>query len=728
MKHTFLALTYLLLAVPTAGWAAEPAAQPAANTPIPPDTNLPIAQVALYTSGVGYFERSGTVDGDARESLLFPVDQVNDILKSLVLLDTGGGQIEPVTFAAQDSVTKQLQAFSVDLSDNPDRAALLNRVRGARVRVTSGTSAVDGTIVGVENHDVQLPNGGGTTTQTQTLTLMTAAGLQAFDLASISSVQFLDPSLDSEIRAALAAVAQGRDASRRAVVLDFTGHGRRNVAVGYVTATPLWQTSYRLVMGEHPQIQGWATVQNTGQDDWNNVRLSLVSGRPVSFIQDMYTPVYVPRPIIQSQIAGAPGPQLYDGNLQAGTSAANGATATGAIEAPAATPPAPSEDAASPVSVARAQTSTMFNVTQHDKEEMAAAGVAQSVATSGAQLGTALFSYDIQVPVSVPRMQSAMIPFLAAPLQARSVSIYNPDVLSDHPMTGARLVNTTKMHLMGGPVTVFEQGSGASSGYVGDAEIEDTEPGQTRLLSFAVDLAVDCDEKPIDQAGETRKFSINRGILNYTVKSIVGTAYTFKNNAAESRLIVLERPFSDGDNSGDSYKLVEPAQATEKTVDRYRFDIPVAAGASKEFTVREERTDYQAIGLVDGDASTFAAFAQEGGLSPAVRAALQEVIHRRRAIADIQEDIDAAKQQIDDIGQGQDRIRKNMAALDKSSPLYKRYASELDTQETQLNTLNAKLDSLNIQLAAQKSDLSSYLDNLNAELKYPSVPLVQCFE
>ena len=716
MKHKILALTYLLIAIPTAGWAAEATAT-ATSAPTPPDTNLPIAQVALYTSGVGYFERSGTVDGDARESLLFPVDQVNDILKSLVLLDTGGGQIEPVTFAAQDSVTKQLQAFSVDLSDNPDRAALLNRVRGAQVevRVISGGAAVDGTIVGVESQSVELPNGGGTTTQTQTLTLMTAAGLQAFDLASVSSVQFLDPALDSEIRAALAAVAQGRDASRRAVVLDFTGHGRRNVAVGYVTATPLWQTSYRLVMGDHPQIQGWATVQNTGQDDWNNVHLSLVSGRPVSFIQDMYTPIYVPRPIIQSQIAGAPGPQLYGGNLQPDPTGATGAAPAGFAETPTVTSAAPSEDAASPVPVARAQTSTMFNVTQRDQEEKAAAGVVQSVATAGAQLGTALFTYDIQVPVSVPRMQSAMIPFLAAPLQARSVSIYNPDVLPDHPMTGARLVNTTKMHLMGGPVTVFEQGSGASSGYVGDAEIEDTESGQTRLLSFAVDLAVDCDEKPIDQAGETTTFSINRGILNYTVKSIVGTVYTFKNNAAESRLIVLERPFSNEDNSGGgSYKLVEPAQATEKTADRYRFDVPLAADASEAFTVREERTDYQAIGLIDGDTGTFAAFAQEGGLSPAVRDALQEVIRRRRAIAVTQENTDAAKQQIDDIGQGQDRIRKNMAALDKSSPLYKRYASELDTQETQLNTLNAKLGSLNTQLAAQKSGLSSYLDNLNA--------------
>lgn len=140
---------------------------------------LPITRVTLYTSGVGYFERSGTVDGDQSQTLLFPVGQVNDVLKSLVLLDTGGGQIEPVTYTAQDPVEKELQAFSVDLSDNPDRATLLNRLRGAQVTVTYQTSStpasVTGTIVGVETQTVTLPNNAGTTQQS-TLNLFGADG------------------------------------------------------------------------------------------------------------------------------------------------------------------------------------------------------------------------------------------------------------------------------------------------------------------------------------------------------------------------------------------------------------------------------------------------------------------------------------------------------------------------------------------------------------------------
>ena len=236
--------------------------------------------MTLYTSGVGYFERSGAVDGDAAQTLLFPIGQVNDVLKSLVLLDTGGGSIRPVTYAAQDPLDRQLRSFSVDLSDNPDRATLLNRLRGTSVTVTAGTETVTGTIIGVETQTVTLPNGGGTTPQS-TLNLAADDGLHSIPLSTVSALKINDPKVASELNQALAVVAQGRDAGKRAVRLDFAGRGRREVTVGYLTEAPLWQTTYRLVLGKSPVLQGWALVQNTSQDDWNDVGLTLVSGRPI---------------------------------------------------------------------------------------------------------------------------------------------------------------------------------------------------------------------------------------------------------------------------------------------------------------------------------------------------------------------------------------------------------------------------------------------------------------
>ena len=272
--------------------------------------------MTLYTSGVGYFERSGAVDGDAAQTLLFPIGQVNDVLKSLVLLDTGGGSIRPVTYAAQDPLDRQLQSFSVDLSDNPDRATLLNRLRGTSVTVTIGRRRRSrGRSWAWRRRPSRCPNSGGTTPTVHAESVR--RGWPAFHPpVHVSALKINDPKVAAELNQALAVVAQGRDAGKRAVRLDFAGRGRREVTVGYLTEAPLWQTTYRLVLGKAPVLQGWALVQNTSQDDWNDVGLTLVSGRPISFIQDLYTPQYVPRPTVQPRVAASPTPQTYDSNLQ----------------------------------------------------------------------------------------------------------------------------------------------------------------------------------------------------------------------------------------------------------------------------------------------------------------------------------------------------------------------------------------------------------------------------
>ena len=184
---------------------------------------LPITRVTLYTSGVGYFERGGEVEGDASLTLLFPIGQVNDVLKSLVLLDRGGGTIQPVTYAAQDPVQKALQAFSIDVSDNPDRPTLLNRMRGTSVTLTTDDpNPLTGVILGVETQTTLHEEG---VTERHLLSLLAADALHTVPLESVRSLQINDAALADELRQALATVAQGRDASKRPVTLTFSGEG-----------------------------------------------------------------------------------------------------------------------------------------------------------------------------------------------------------------------------------------------------------------------------------------------------------------------------------------------------------------------------------------------------------------------------------------------------------------------------------------------------------------------
>jgi hypothetical protein len=659
---------------------------------------LPITRVTLYTSGVGYFERGGEIEGDARLTLYFPVGSVNDVLKSLVLLDGGGGGIAPVTYAAQDPVHKALAAFSLDVGDNPDRATLLGRMRGVAVTLTTDDRApLTGIISGVETQTVFLPEGQGTT-ERPLLTVLAGDALHTVPLDSVRSLQINDAALADELRQALAAVAQGRDAGKRPVTLTFSGEGRRAVQIGYLLEAPAWQTSYRLVLGDTPRLQGWALVQNTGQDDWSDAHLSLVSGRPISFIQDLYTPLYVHRPTVQPRIPASPTPQTYASDMMAQGIALEEPVMVGAVMAAAPAPAGPR--------VSRACKAT-------DMAELGGSGMnpAQaalgSVAATGASLGAALFAYHIDVPVSVPRQQSAMIPFVAAPVEAERVSVYNSRVQADHPLSGVRLKNTTDLHLMGGPLTVFDTQDEGAAGYVGDALMDDTEAGQTRLLTYALDLAVDADAQRDSQSGIATEIRISQGTLLVRQTYQQVAVYTFKNNGAQARAIVVEYPVHP------QWQLLEPSAPSERTATHYRFDLAAPGKATVALTVRTERQAWESFSLLDAANDLFLFHGRSGVASEPVRAALEEVAARRQRLADLEVRVADLDAQVQAISKGQERIRKNMEALDHKSDLYRRYVGELDKQETQIGALAAERDARQAEMTSARADLSSYVAGLS---------------
>jgi hypothetical protein len=666
-------------------------------------TRLPITRVTLYTSGVGYFERTGEVEGTASLTLSFPLGQVNDVLKSLVLLDGGDGALQPVTYAAQDPVGRALQAFSVDVGDSPDRATLLDRMRGARVTVTTDDpEPVSGLILSVESQTVSLSDD--RTTESQTLNLLAEDGLHAIPLGFIRRLKIEDPALDDELRQALAAVAQGRDANKRPVTLTFSGPGRRPVQVGYLAEAPAWQTTYRLVLGDSPLMQGWALVQNTGQEDWTEAQLSLISGRPISFIQDLYTPLYVHRPTVQTRILSSPTPQAYAGGGGMNEPVFGSMDQMAAAPAGMPYPPAPVMAAPMASGVANVRQRKAAGPADMDVRQAAK----QSVATSGAQMGAALFAYHIDVPVSVPRQQSAMIPFVAGPVEAERVSVFNARVQSDHPLSGARLKNVTGLHLMGGPLTVFDTPeAGGAAGYVGDALIDDTEPGQTRLLTYAIDLAVDADALDRGVRTHTTAVTLTPGLLQIQQTQRVETQYTLKNHAAVPRLVIVEHP-----QRGTDWVLTEPAQPSERTADALRFERTVAPGASETLAVHEERPSTQRLSLLSTSPDDLTLYINGGPAGEAVKAALREIVTRRARMTELEARIEVLENELESISGGQERIRQNMKALDPKIDLYRRYVGELTTQENRIAALTNERRALSDTLAQAEAALRDYVNGL----------------
>ena len=587
-----------------AGGTRPPAGAKAADGPAA--TALPVARVVLFTSGVGYFSRQGTVEGDARVDLAFPETDVNDLLKSLTVEDLDGGKLGAVSYDSREPVGKTLSSFAIDLSGQPPLAQILVQARGEAVELTLPAPAptVGGTIVGVESRTLPAKPGEQPVVASY-LTVLTAGGLQAVNLQDVQRVKFLNPTLDAELKRALEVLARSHDSRKKAVSVRLAGQGKRRVKVGYVVEAPVWKTSYRLILDKDgkPTLQGWAVVENTTDEDWTDVRMALVAGRPVSFRMDLYNPLFVPRPVVEPELFASLRPPSYEGALGDRKKAELAQVMPG-MPAPPAAAPAPTDSAglgmalpgpgggggfggmpakAAPATPARRGTGNEnfalrgLNTAEADGA-VSSAGV-QSAAT-GEKLG-ASFQYLIDQPVSVQRQKSALLPIVSQAVDAVRVSIYNPAVQPKHPLLGVRFTNSTALNLNQGPVTVFD-----GPAYAGDARLPDLQPKENRLLAYAIDLGVEVATKNSGKDPLVTKVAANKGLLVVTRSLSEERTYTAVNRAADDRTLLVEHP----NRAGQGYKLTAPAKATEETAELLRFALPVKAGATVELTVGEERT------------------------------------------------------------------------------------------------------------------------------------------
>ena len=278
--------------------------------------NIPLNKVVLFSSGVGFFEHNGQVEGNAKIDLKFNVQDINDLLKSMVLQDADGGKISTITYGSRDPVTTALKTFAIDLTANPTLADLLKQIRGEKVAIEAPT-AITGTIVSVEKRKVRV--GKDETLEVDMLVLLTPDGLRSVSLEQVNKIKLIDEKLNAELQQALGILAMGHSTDKKTVSLSFLGAGKRNVSVGYIQESPIWKTSYRLVLKDdgQPLLQGWAIVENSTEQDWNNVDLTLISGRPISFIMDLYQPLYVQRPVVVPELYASLRPQTYDQDLGA---------------------------------------------------------------------------------------------------------------------------------------------------------------------------------------------------------------------------------------------------------------------------------------------------------------------------------------------------------------------------------------------------------------------------
>ncbi|MBI1901125.1 MAG: DUF4139 domain-containing protein [Planctomycetia bacterium] len=676
-------------------------------------SGIPMRKVVMFNSGVAFFEHGGEVEGNAQVNFKFNVEDVNDLLKSMVLQDLGGGKISTVNYGSRDPITKTLKTFAIDLTTNPTLADLLAQVRGEKVQVDA-PNAITGTIVGVEKR--KQPVKDGEPIEVSYLNLLTDDGLRSISLETVGKIKLLNPQLDGELRQALTILAMGHDVDKKTVSLNFLGDGKRQVRVGYIQEAPIWKTSYRLVLkdDDKPLLQGWAIVENTTEEDWKDVNLTLVSGRPISFIMDLYRPLYLDRPEVVPELFASLRPQTYDQDLAGrdvdfrraadmaekaklaqeslrarrgdgkaeGSARGFGGGGGGGFfgGAPGAAAPAADRPSEQP-----------FNIGQGVQSAAQAENVGE------------LFQYAIDSPVTLPRQQSAMLPIVNGAVEADKVSIYNPGVHVKHPLNGLQFTNTTGLHLMQGPITVFDDNA-----YAGDAQIQDLQPGTKRLISYAMDLGTEVAQTANPQTQSLMSLKLVKGVMHTSYKHQRHHAYTVKNSGQKKKKVLVEY-------AKDPAWTLTGTKPTETTRDLYRFTVDAEPGKPAEVKIDEEMTVAQQIALNNMDDNTIRFFISQKIVSEKIKEALAEVIRRKQAISEVAAERTRLQQQITVIDQEQARIRQNMAQLDRVSDLYQRYVKKLTEQEDTVDSLRKKIEGLVLDEQGKRTDLDKYLIGLTLE-------------
>src|SRR5580704_7024097 len=485
--------------------------------------DIPIREIILYKSGVGYFERAGTLSPGESARLDFKATDMNDVLKSLTLQDRNGGKVTGLRYDSSETLEQKLSEFPFTILNTGPLSSFLGQMKGARVELKFSAETVSGTILSARlaaSEDKKFD-------REQVVLLLDSGDLRTLDLAAASSIRFPDPKLQIQLKDYLAAVNQSRSKDKHSIYIDSSDAKQRQIAASYMIPAPVWKSSYRLIFDEKAEstLEGWAIIDNTTGEDWTNVHLAVVSGRPVSFISQLYEPKFLERQTVDLPEDQAARPEIYGGVI--------GGVAGGLASASPAPPPPPMAMAQNPVSgrnfksLARLGTGSM-------SENM---GVREStVATNvaSADLGE-LFEYRFSTPVTVKKDESAMLPFLQQKIGSRKLLIYSENY-GEHPMNAAELTNSTGKTLDGGPITVFDANS-----YAGEALMTTLKASDKRLISYSVDLGTRVTTQFDSSRNVVREIHVNRGMLTARSAMEETKTYTIRNVDQKPKTLIIEQ-------------------------------------------------------------------------------------------------------------------------------------------------------------------------------------------
>jgi hypothetical protein len=670
------------------------------------NVKLPVHRVVLYKNGVGYFEHTGKVHGNQQVNIDFTTAQLNDVLKSMTVVDLSGGHISGVNYNSVAPLDERLRTLRLPLGAATTREEFLNALRGTRVEIKSNGTPVEGRLLSVETHPRLRDNK--EEEKIFDVTLYTDAGeMRTFSLDPLTSVRVVDQDLNQEVGRYMELIASTHAKDLRRMTVSASGTGERNLFVSYISEVPVWKSTYRILLPEtasgKTHLQGWAIVDNTVGEDWNNVELSLVAGAPQSFVQNLSQPLYIRRPVVELPRTAQLTPQMHEGAMIKDEIANSFKINANEVNGPArdkkqfqyANQSAIDVTAASPIVNTEAiggMSTGAFQISAGNEP------VAQAQ-----EMGD-LYEYRLKEPVSINKNQSALVPILSSVIETEKVTLWHEG--ARYALRSLWVRNTSGQTLDSGAFNVVDGGA-----FAGEGIMDILKPRERRLLSYAVeqgvrfktDLSVDHDK--------VRHVYVRDGYI-YGVRLVrEHKSYIVENNDESSHAIVIEHP------KRSNYALDKTSTPEETTTSQYRFKFEAAPTKTTKFIVNEsyETTNSYGISTLSDDSLRYDVKTEQ--LPETLEKLLRPIMQQKHLIEELNEKSKNKSNDLANIERDQQRVRENMKALKGSAEekvLTARYAKQFNEQEDMIEVLRKEILALTKQVAAENTKLNSMIK----EFKY----------
>ena len=704
------------------------------NVNYPTVTELPVSRVVMYQSGIGYVERTAKVADDKLVLRIRP-DQINDILKSLTVIDRGNGRPVSISLPVDKDTLDRLAQIPDQVRDGGIRS-LLNAFRGANVKIKTRGSSYEGRVVGVDERMVGSElnisvNDAGKGSDESTVTLFTAAGvLEVIALRDIKSVALYDKSLSDGLNKSLNISLNEGNWKQLELVIWMDSKQSRELAMSYLVAMPTWKPAYRLVLddGDKGTLQGWAVVSNVTGADWNNISFSLVSGQPMSFTYDLYKPQFLTRPDLSGLAAQrAAMPEVVNSGYSAPRAAGVAAKEAKAMPQAAAMRATGSYKMADMVAADEA-----FDMEDAfvEEAEMEKSITTKEMANSFTQLAEkaqigSFDEYKLASKLTIPDGNTALVNLIQKELVARDTRLIKSDNVygfdnfykgwrNDKSFQTIELENKTDVALDSGPITIYRD-----SAVIGEGYLSRTEKDATAYITFANEGRLSVSVIDTIQQRRQRLDNVQNGQCKYTTQETLTQKFSFDSHISNDTTALLQI------NRQDIWTPVDFPEKTVKSSDKYIVPVNVAANTVTELPLTMKRDNPASYPIISrrgsnlGDCREAIQNALDGNEIPqSDREMFTNFINDAQALDTISVKTNSLQQRRDEINRDQSSLTSTLLGLkdiktSSADALRNQLMQRQKSNEKALVDITTELYNLQVEKGEIDLRMQTYAQTLN---------------